>query len=172
MKQAVFALGPNGEFGKGQGMPWPHNSEDLRQFKEHTSGMDMIMASKTRKTLPIKGTQTRRFIVIHHDQRTARLEDLKVSTDKYELHRDYGTLLESLEPWVNVSYSIIGGTSLLTPEVLSKLDRLLITWHKKAEPADVYISNRTMDFLKDSDLFKQINVVKQTDDFITLEYIL
>lgn len=54
--QIVFAHGtgasPEAPFGLDQGLPWNHNSEDLKHFKKVTENSVLIMGGRTFESLP------------------------------------------------------------------------------------------------------------------------
>lgn len=52
MIEAIIAIGDNGEVGLNSQLPWPHNSEDLKWFKEITMGKVGIVGKNTADTLP------------------------------------------------------------------------------------------------------------------------
>ena len=66
----IFAHGPNGEFGKGSGLPWDI-PEELTHFKEYTKGKTLIMSGSTFASLPglLPG---RRHIVIGRPKTVAK----------------------------------------------------------------------------------------------------
>lgn len=47
MIRAILACDDNGGVGKDGSMPWPHNSKDLKWFKENTAGHTVVMGSTT-----------------------------------------------------------------------------------------------------------------------------
>lgn len=47
MINAIFAVDAHGGMGFNGTMPWPHNSADLKNFKELTSGHVVVMGRKT-----------------------------------------------------------------------------------------------------------------------------
>lgn len=53
MIKMIFAVGPNGEFGKADGLPWDAPG-DLQHFKEYTKGCTLVMSCATFASLPCK----------------------------------------------------------------------------------------------------------------------
>lgn len=51
MISMIFATGPNGEFGKGESLPW-NCPEDLHDFKQYTDGTITVMSEATFRSLP------------------------------------------------------------------------------------------------------------------------
>lgn len=54
MIKIVFAVGSGLEFGNNNGLPWPHNSVDLQNFKRETTNCCLVMGEGTFKSLPKK----------------------------------------------------------------------------------------------------------------------
>lgn len=131
MIRAVFAVGTNGEFGLAEGgMPWPHNPEDMKHFARVTKGFDLIMGHSTYKTLPFPPTKDRRFVVI---TRTPRM-------DKENIYfRSMENVRHVLATSDEVNAAIIGGTSLLTQDLLDLCDEIYITRIEKPFPADIHL---------------------------------
>ena len=50
--------------GKNNDLPWPKNSEDLKWFKESTSGSTVVMGRSTWESLPFKPLPNRHNIVV------------------------------------------------------------------------------------------------------------
>ena len=64
MIHAIFACDDNWGIGKDGGLPWPHNSADLKWFKESTGNSTVVMGSRTWESLPKKPLPNRFNIVI------------------------------------------------------------------------------------------------------------
>jgi dihydrofolate reductase len=47
MIHAIFAVDHNGGMGLNGSLPWPHNAEDMANFKRLTNGQVVVMGSKT-----------------------------------------------------------------------------------------------------------------------------
>jgi len=54
MIRAILACDNEWGIGKDGDLPWPHNSADLKWFKNCTTGMPVIMGRRTWDSLPIK----------------------------------------------------------------------------------------------------------------------
>ena len=64
MIKAILACDENWGIGKAGTLPWPHNSADLKWFKDSTMGTTMVMGRNTWNSLPVKPLPGRRHIVI------------------------------------------------------------------------------------------------------------
>lgn len=64
MIYAIFACDDSWGIGKDNALPWPHNSADLKWFKQCTGGGTVVMGRKTWESLPIKPLPNRRNIVV------------------------------------------------------------------------------------------------------------
>jgi len=65
--RAIFAADNNWGIGKNNDLPWPHNSEDLKWFKDSTDGDVVVMGRKTWESLPRKPLSNRVNYVITSD---------------------------------------------------------------------------------------------------------
>ena len=64
MIKAILACDDNYGIGKDGNLPWPHNSADLKWFKECTVGNAVVMGRNTWVSLPFKPLPNRQNIVI------------------------------------------------------------------------------------------------------------
>ena len=64
MIRAILACDEEWGIGKDGGLPWPHNSADLKWFKENTIGGVVAMGKATWDSLPNKPLPNRNNIVI------------------------------------------------------------------------------------------------------------
>jgi dihydrofolate reductase len=78
----IVAMGPNGEIGRGYGLPWPRESGDLKHFRGITTKItnaDIIVGKKTASTLPVSGLPGRRIVAVSSTRgRGQRLWGLQV----------------------------------------------------------------------------------------------
>lgn len=68
MIYAIFACDDNWGIGKDGSLPWPHNSADLKWFKQSTSNGTVVMGRKTWESLPVKPLPNRRNIVVSSNE--------------------------------------------------------------------------------------------------------
>ena len=64
MIKAILACDENWGIGKAGTLPWPHNSADLKWFKQMTTGHTVVMGRKTWDSLPVKPLPNRKNIVV------------------------------------------------------------------------------------------------------------
>ncbi|HHX7613010.1 TPA: dihydrofolate reductase [Klebsiella pneumoniae] len=134
MLNAVFAVADNGAFGNKGGLPWPHIPEDLKIFKQLTENTTLVMGRYTYESLPIKPSSSRPFIILS-------TSDLQIT--KY---------LRTCSSFENLltkegNYTIIGGASILTPEVLKHCTNIYVSHIDGAFDHDVALSKRTQIWL-------------------------
>ena len=68
MIYAIFACDDNWGIGKDGSLPWPHNSADLKWFKQSTSNGTVVMGRKTWESLPVRPLPNRRNIVVSSNE--------------------------------------------------------------------------------------------------------
>lgn len=151
-KIAIFATDLAFGFGKGNSMPWPYNRKDMEFFKKNTLGKVLICGSKTYEC--IKHLPNRGFIVVSNNP-------------DYGLNRlSPKGLLEFLEN-TKEDLVVVGGTSVLTPEVLNRMDKVYVTKFKSVNPADTYLSTDTASWLGNHPHM----VIYNDEEIIIREYI-
>ena len=109
----IAAIGRNRELGKGNDLIW-HFKDDMKFFKETTTGSTVIMGRKTFESLP-KALPNRRNIVI------SRNKDFKAEGAEV-----VGSVEEALKTAKNDEIFIIGGGRIYT-EFLPLADKLYLT---------------------------------------------
>lgn len=134
MINALFAVDANGGMGFNGTMPWPHNSADLKNFKELTTGHVVVMGRRTwddkNMPKPLKGRTT--YVATHSPflEHTAVISgDISAELLK----------LESQHPdkiiWV------VGGPELLE-QCHNVFDKLHLTHYKGSFKIDTRINLR------------------------------
>ena len=121
----IAAVGKNLELGKNNDLIW-HFKEDMRFFKETTTGHNVVMGRKTFESLP-KALPNRRNIVISSNPDYVA-EGAEVVTDINDIY----SLAENDEVF------IIGGGKIYS-RFINDADKLYMTEIDAAQPsADVY----------------------------------
>jgi len=132
MINALFAVDTYGGMGFNGTMPWPHNSEDLKNFKELTTGHVVVMGRKTwddkNMPKPLKGRVTyvasKQQFIPHASVIQGNMEEELLRLEK--LHSDKII-------WV------IGGPELLE-QCHSVLDKIYLTHYKGSYKIDTKIN--------------------------------
>jgi len=62
--RVILACDQNWGIGKDGGLPWPHNSADMKWFKNTTTGCVVVMGKSTWDSLPVKPLPNRNNIVV------------------------------------------------------------------------------------------------------------
>lgn len=123
----IAAIGKNNELGKNNNLIW-HLPNDLKFFKEHTSGYPIIMGYNTFKSLP-KLLPNRKHIVLTHQDITL--------PNEVDIYHDKETLMNNINKYGNKIF-IIGGSSIYK-QFLDEADTLLLTEIKEEDKdADVF----------------------------------
>jgi dihydrofolate reductase len=104
MIRAILAHDAYWGIGKAGTLPWPHNPDDLKWFKESTDGSVVVMGRKTWESLPRKPLPGRKNVVVSNT--------MKQQTDVEVVQTDiYKSRLATINYTDNVW--IIGGAKLL-----------------------------------------------------------
>ncbi len=74
MIEAIIALDDKGGIGINDGLPWPHNAEDMKWFRSLTIGKVCVVGYKTAATLP--ELKDRKVIVMGRDETPADLIEI------------------------------------------------------------------------------------------------
>lgn len=127
----IAAVAKDGAIGKDNKLLW-YLPEDLKRYKELTTGNVLIVGSLTFKSLPAAALKNRVHIVIDSDPNTS----LKSQSDP-EVH-----VVNTIEGSINLARAIasddqdiyvIGGSSIYYM-FLNKVNELYITWINKTYP--------------------------------------
>ena len=106
MIKAILACDQDWGIGKDGDLPWPHNTEDLKWFKESTIGGVVVMGKSTWNSLPRKPLPNRKNIIItssEQDKEQDGCQFIKFNIVKKELVN----MSKSQDVW------IIGGAKLV-----------------------------------------------------------
>ena len=132
MINALFAVDQYGGMGYNGTMPWPHNSADLKNFKELTTGHVVVMGRKTwedkNMPKPLKGRTTYVATSKPFLQHTAVIKgDMKEALLELERKHPKQTI------WV------VGGPELLE-QCGEVFDRLYLTHYKGSYKIDTKLN--------------------------------
>ena len=141
MIKAIFAADKNWGIGKNNDLPWPHNSDDLKWFKECTVRQMVIMGRKTWESLPVHPLPSRHNVVV-----TSQPNDIAPGASNIYGYQEFREQISDLKPYKEKW--IIGGAEFL----LSTLDMI----------SELHISRIDGDY--DCDTFLPVKVI--TDNFV------
>lgn len=130
MIRAILACDDNWGIGKNGTLPWPHNSADLKWFKQMTTDTTVVMGRKTWDSLPVKPLPNRRHIVISQTAFTEFGPDVtRMYLDYFKkYHMNFGTPM----------FNIIGGAQLVT-SCLDIIDELWLSRIAGEFDCDVFL---------------------------------
>lgn len=121
----IFACGPDGEFGNGNGLPW-NIPEDLQVFKEYTKDCVLVMSGATFESLPGK-LPGRKHCVLSDRDVVAK----NGSTPDYLFEREADPELVRdvmREEEGDKDLAVIGGRLMIAGKFLDLVDDAQISW--------------------------------------------
>lgn len=149
----IAAVGKNFELGKNNDLIW-HFKEDMRFFKQTTTGHTVVMGRKTFESLP-KALPNRRNIVITSDE--------NYNADGAEVITDINDVYRFAE---NEEIFIIGGSKIYD-EFISDADKIYLTEiDAEDKNADVYFPHF------DKSLYKRNVIATYDADGIEFSHVL
>ena len=132
---AILACDANYGIGKDNGLPWPHNEDDMKWFKENTSGHVVVMGRKTWESLDNKKLPNRINCVITHKPDTIQGEPDHIFSG------DIAYILRSLEEkYSDLKVWVIGGADLYKQSI-HVCDNIYLTKFKKVSGSTKYFCN-------------------------------
>lgn len=131
MINAIVACDTEHGIGKNGGLPWPHNPEDMKWFKEHTTGGVVVMGRKTWESIGSNKLPGRFNIVIT----TSVIE----GDPDAIYYNDMGPLLQVIQnDHPSKPIWIIGGGGIYR-QALPFCDQLYLTKFKQSYDCDTFI---------------------------------
>ncbi|MBY6839030.1 dihydrofolate reductase [Clostridium botulinum] len=155
MLSIIVAIAKNNVIGNDNKLIW-HISEDLKRFKEITSGKTIVMGRKTFESLP-GVLPNRKHIILTRDK------NFKVNSECVEIIYDFDELLNKYKN-SDTEVFIIGGGEIYK-QLLPHTNKLYLTKINKDFDGDTYFPQINYDDFKvdyKSDII--------TDEKIKLEY--
>lgn len=130
MIRAILACDEHWGIGKDGDLPWPHNSADLKWFKECTDGDVVVMGRKTWDSLPKRPLPNRENVVITSSN---------TASDEY-ISGDIKSISKLL-PQMNFTKNVwvIGGASIFE-QLLSYIDEIWISRISGTYDCDTHLS--------------------------------
>lgn len=135
----IAAVAQNGAIGKDNSLLW-HISDDLKHFKELTTGHPVIMGRRTFESLPVKPLPKRRNIVL--------TRDTSFSPAGVEIKHTVSQILDAVRDGAEAF--VIGGAAVYRL-LLPYAQHLYITWVYRDFDADAFFPDIShADFRQDS----------------------
>lgn len=140
MIRGIFACDEQWGIGKGGQLPWPHNTEDLKWFKECTNDGVVVMGRNTWESLPRKPLHNRINVIVTTQKLDDSLGSVVVSI---------GRLFEIL-PQMNYNKNIwiIGGAQL-AESCLPIIDEFWISRISGVYDCDTYLPRTAIELCYD-----------------------
>lgn len=160
MLSIIVAISDNNVIGKDNNLIW-HLPEDLKRFKELTTGHTIIMGRKTFESLG-RVLPNRKHIVLTRDK------SYQVDNENVEIVND----IERLEEYINPEEEnfVIGG-AIIYRQLMSKVDKLYITRiHEKFE-GDAYFPVINEEEWKETERYQGIKDEKNIYDYEFITYV-
>ena len=144
MIKAILACDEDWGIGKDGELPWPHNSADLKWFKESTTGGVVVMGKSTWDSLPFKPLPKRENIIV-----TRSNQDIGITNYQFVKFADIKQKLIEIKDTKDIW--IIGGAKLI-----EGLFDIIAEFHlskiKGIYDCDTYLPEK---FIKEHYLLKQ-----------------
>lgn len=112
---AVFATGPNKEFGNNNQLPWISCKEDLQRFKRITTNKIILMGSATFQSLPAL-LPDRTHVVLSSNQ---LIHCRNGEPPHYRFSGDFKQCIEVIKEDIGSDIAVIGGPSIIEQAILS-----------------------------------------------------
>lgn len=128
----IVAIADNLAIGKDNKLLW-HIPEDLKRFKNITTGHHLIMGKKTYESLPIRPLPNRISIVLSD-----------IPGDKIEGCKMAYSIDEAISKCPDEECFVIGG-GMVYKQFLALADKLYITWVHKVFDADTFFPELNFD---------------------------
>lgn len=124
----IAAVSRNGIIGNDYEIPWPKISEDLKRFREITTGKCVIMGRKTFLSFPVRNPDDRTFIIISRNK-----EFIKENSEKYPHMIFVDSITKALDKSLRESEDresdeiIVAGGGEIYSQFINDVDRLYLT---------------------------------------------
>lgn len=129
----ISALAANGVIGKGNTLPW-HLPEDLKFFKQTTSGHAILMGLNTWNSLPFKPLKNRKNFIFCREGTNVLIPDEYYENTSVELVHDIDKFLQRTD----IEDVFIIGGAFVYKLFIDKVDELYLTMISEEIDGDVY----------------------------------
>lgn len=131
---AILACDINNGIGYQNDLPWPRHKEDMKWFRENTTGGIVIMGRKTWESIGSKPLKDRYNVVL--------TSEIKLGSDKVIFINDINVLFDRIKE-MNVTAWVIGGQRIYE-QFLPQCDKLYLTKFKQEYKCDKFISKELL----------------------------
>lgn len=125
---AIFAVNTIDGFGVGNTMPWPHSTEDMKRFKELTTGHTVVMGASTWLSDMPKPLPNRRNCVL----------STTLTDHRCEVYSNITALMMDIKQDEKVF--VIGGAKVLWA-LRPLIKRVYFTRHASKQTADITLNS-------------------------------
>ena len=161
--KAIIAMAQNRVIGKNGKLPWPSIKEDLKHFKEFTTGKTLIVGKNTFDTLPL--LKNRECLIL-----TKPVDDIDAYiTNQYMVNNNAMTgqmiTMEDVESYSRFrkGYLIVAGGAKTYVKLLPYITEFYVTHVNGTYDGDTFMPPF-------EDLFTQQEVVKEFDGHKVVKY--
>lgn len=138
---AIFAVGPMGEFGLNGELPWPFIEEDMKVFVRATKGCHIIMGGSTASSIPLD--------VLYAHDKTPVVVTSKHLTYSMSTIDSSDDIIDTMANYTSAGLCwLIGGKSVLTLENLKRCDSIILTRVKQCCIADTFMPKEIVDWVE------------------------
>lgn len=131
---AILACDINNGIGYQNDLPWSRHKEDMKWFRENTTGGIVIMGRKTWESIGSKPLKDRYNVVL--------TSEIKLGSDKVIFINDINVLFDRIKE-MNVTAWVIGGQRIYE-QFLPQCDKLYLTKFKQEYKCDKFISKELL----------------------------
>ena len=129
----ISACAVNGVIGRGNTLPW-HLPEDLKFFKQTTSGHAILMGLNTWNSLPFKPLKNRKNFIFCREGTNVVIPDEYYENTSVELVHDIDKFLQRTD----IEDVFIIGGAFVYKLFIDKVDELYLTMISEEVDGDVY----------------------------------
>lgn len=150
MITAILARTPSNGIGMGMGLPWPHNSKDMKWFSENTRNKIVVMGRKTWETLgSVPLPKRTNYVVTNSD--LGEYNNLVVSGEM-------GDLLRHIESYHTEDVVVIGGSDVYK-QAFPFVDRILLTTFKHDYESDTFVDLDVLDDMRSEIVYEDEQMI-------------
>ena len=132
---AIVAVDAAFGIGKNNGLPWPHEEEDMKWFRSHTKDNVVVMGRKTWESIGSKPLPKRVNIVITNSKITGDYDEV--------YYGDMGRVLQTIQMNYKGNVWVIGGANIYE-QAIPFCDHIYLTKFHETYDCDTFIDKNLM----------------------------